>query len=647
MQDDTERQLGTPVTVATMRLRNRLVATAHASGVVIDGLPVEGDAEYWRRIAAGGASMLISGGTVVAPESTARRRNTVEAWRPAVVDALAPRVEAIHAEGALAVCQLVHLGRETLLAEGYHAPVAPAAVRSPREPTTPRRLAGSEIDEVVEAHRIGTANAVSAGFDGVELHAAHGYLPDQFLSETANPGRDLAGRLQVPLRIAAAMRAAAAGACVGVRVSVEGGAHGGLALTGLCELLPALDRAFDWVNVTVGVRGTYVRDMATERPPLLDAVATLRRHVTRPLLISSAFRDRPDMELALRRGADLIGLARPLIADPQLPRKVLTGRAGAVRPCVSCNEDCRAFDPVLLCSVNPELAPPGHRRRPARPVVLATRSGASGAPRVAVVGAGPAGLECAYRLGRTAGGRVVVFDERPAIGGQLAVAASSPHRRGWQRLLDYYAAALARHGVELRLGAAATPADLEAFDEVVLATGATEVAPEVRGIALARTASAAIAAGTAALAGVEQLVVVDDGFGWWPGVSAVELGVAAGVRQVTVVTPGMAFAAGVPAESRAQLLPRLATSVVHVHGLARLAGVTPAGVELAALSDGTRTQLPADAVIVVGERRARPWPEPMPARAGARAIGDCVVPRRVAHAVAEGFAAADQLLPPR
>src|SRR5688500_14763775 len=322
-----------------LRLRNRLVGTAHASGLVVDGLPAHGDAGYWRRLAAGGASMLISGGTVVAPESSPRRRNVVEAWRPEVVPALAARVEAIHDEGAVAVCQLVHLGRETLLAEGYYAPVAPASVRSPREPTAPRGLSEGERQRLVEAHAACAGHALSAGFDGLELHAAHGYLAEQFLSPTANPGSDPADRLGVVVRFAEAMRGAAPGAPVGIRVSVESPELGGLDLDQICELLGDLDAAFVWINVTVGVRGTYVRDMATTRPPLLDAIATIRSRVAGPLLVSHGFRDPAQIDEALEAGADLIGLARPLIADPELPRKVLSCRAREVRPCVSCNDD--------------------------------------------------------------------------------------------------------------------------------------------------------------------------------------------------------------------------------------------------------------------------------------------------------------------
>ena len=171
------------------------------------------------------------------------------------------------------------------------------------------------------------------------------------------------------------------------------------------------------MNLTVGVRTTYVRDMATR------GAAAAERHrqaprdrSTGPLLISHAFRAPETIEAALAAGADLVGMARALIADPDMPRKLLGGRAADIRPCVACNEDCRAFDPVLLCSVNPELAPPGADRRPAAPLVVRRGREPAGA-RVAIVGAGPAGLECAFDAGRPPGGRAVRRargDRRPA-----------------------------------------------------------------------------------------------------------------------------------------------------------------------------------------------------------------------------------------
>src|SRR4051794_4172595 len=402
-----------PFALASLTLRNRLVGTAHGRGIIANGLPLAEDAEYWRRLAAGGAAMLTVGGTVVAPESTWRRRITTEAWRPEAVPGMAARAAAIRAEGAVAACQLVHLGRETTGAEQWFPPVAPSAVRSPREPTRPRPLSGGEVDAVVEGFRVSAVNAAEAGFEVIELHAAHGYLLAQFLSAATNPGSSADDRVAIVARVVGEIRASVPEAAVGIRLSI--GEEGGLAP----ELLPHIGAFADYVNLTVGVRTTYVRDMATQEPPLLEDIGRLRRAVDGPLLISHAFRTEDTIEAALSAGADLVGMARALIADPDMPRKLLAGRASEVRPCVACNEDCRAFDPVLLCSVNPELGPPGADRRPAAPLVVRGADGGGGG-LVAIVGAGPAGLECALTL---AGRReVVLFDAGAALGGQLAVA---------------------------------------------------------------------------------------------------------------------------------------------------------------------------------------------------------------------------------
>jgi len=229
-------------------------------------------------------------------------------------------------------------------------------------------------------------------------------------------------------------------------------------------------------------------------------------------------------------------------------------------------------------------------------------------------------------------------------GGALAVAGAAPHRHGWLPLLDFYRAGLEAAGVELRFGREPRRENLEGFDAVVIATGAEEVLPSpARG---ALTSSAAIAAGPEALAGVGHLVVADDGFGWWPSVSAVELGVAAGVGQVTLVTPGTGFAAGIPAESRTQLLPRLRSIRFELRPLTTVAAVADGAVELRHAPTGGAERLPADAVIVVGERRPRDWSALVPDGIPVRVAGDAIVPRRAAHAIAEGRAAARALAVP-
>src|SRR3954454_6136489 len=189
--------------------------------MVQDGLPLPEDSVYWRRVAAGGAAMVTVGGTVTAPESTWRRRIVTEAWRDAAIPGMALRAEAIRSEGAVAACQLVHLGRETTGAEMWFPPVAPSALRSPREPTQPRALTEGEVDDVVEGFRVSAVNAATAGFQVIELHAAHGYLLPQFLSPATNEradARTTADRARLVARIVASIRESLPEAVVGIRL---------------------------------------------------------------------------------------------------------------------------------------------------------------------------------------------------------------------------------------------------------------------------------------------------------------------------------------------------------------------------------------------------------------------------------------------
>ena len=231
--------------------------------------------------------------------------------------------------------------------------------------------------------------------------------------------------------------------------------------------------------------------------------------------------------------------------------------------------------------------------------------------------------------------QVVVFEAADQIGGQLAIAAAAPNRSGWAPLLDFYERGLRREGVELRLG---TPAPaLDDFDAVVLATGAEEIVP-----AGALASSAVIASGPQAMSGAAHVIVVDDGFGWWPAINVVELALAARAGRVTLITPGTAFAGGIPAESRVQLVQRLAgAGALEVIPLASATEITAAGVTLVDSVSRQSRLLDGDRVVVAGERR--PCATPKCAAPMVLAIGDAIVPRRAAHAIAEGRAAASRI----
>jgi 2,4-dienoyl-CoA reductase (NADPH2) len=634
--------LAQPFTLGGHTLRNRLVATAHATAAVTDGAPTEADAAYWRRLAQGGAGMVITGGTAVSPESTLPQRYLTEAWRPETKDAVRRRAEAITDGGAVAIAQLVHLGRETLGAGTYYAPVSAAAVRSPREASAPHPLSTEEVRHVVDAFRISAANSVQAGFHGVELHAGHGYLLAQFLSRVNNTRTDEYGdRITLLAQVIDAIRAEIGELPIGVRVSAEPGDDSGLGLDDLAELLPRLCAAspFTYVNVTTGVRNTYVPGMATTRPPLLESVARLRAAVPLPLLVSQGFRSVADIEGGLRAGADLVGMARPFIADPDFARKVIEGDERSVRPCTGCNEGCRTFEPTGSCSVNPELGPPGAEFRPAVPLRLTPLQVDRPGP-VAVIGAGPAGMECAMTLART-GTEVVVFDTAGEVGGQARLAARAAHRSGWQKIVDHQRDQLTGLGVRVVLGTTPTPAELAGYSRIVLATGAREATVPVPGELPTLTSTDFLDRYADLVPDAPRVAVLDDGFGWWQGISAVESALAAGAREVALITPGHGFATGLSPENRTQLMNRLTGAPLRVVVMNTVTATTADGLRLRHVMDGHESTLAADLLVTVGERLPH-RPDITPADGqSVHAVGDCVVPRRIAHAIAEGRAAAE------
>ncbi|GAF49517.1 oxidoreductase [Rhodococcus wratislaviensis] len=626
------RCLSDTVDLGEWRLRNRFAATAHGTGAVVHGAPSDHDIRYWEGVARGGAALIVLGGGALGPTGI-RQANRTEVWRAEAVPAMRDRARAISRHGALPFLQLTDLGRETLGTETFYATRSSSDRRSPREAVSPVPMSDSDLEDLIASHLRAGRNALAAEHVGVELHAAHGYLLGQMLSPhvTGSAAR-LSVMRSVVRQIVNELRRMGLG--VGIRLSVGDTSDSGLDISMLGETLDELSDLLTYVNVTVGMRGAYVRDMSTERPPLLDLIPLVREACPLPLIVSHAFRDREDMEDAVVAGADLVGLARPLIAEPQLPNLLLADREDDVRPCVSCNEDCRSFLPSLLCSVNPDLAPFGEAARPGSPWVI--RPSTKPARSVSIIGAGPAGLEAAISL-RSAGRDVTVYDARDHIGGALAMAASVPHRAGWRRLLDYYRNQLERLDVEVRLGQRVAGEDVAEADAVILA-GGSEEAPAPPGC---MNLTEALLAGPESFSNCPSVTVVDDGFGWWPSTNVVEMLFDAGVKQVTFASPSTSFWAGIPAESRVQLMSRL-----RGRGLRLLAATTfvneVTGASLCNLLGAEFTPLDGEPVIVASERRSVPLID-VPSGPSVHVIGDAVQPRKVAHAITEGRRAAELL----
>jgi 2,4-dienoyl-CoA reductase (NADPH2) len=631
----------TPLQIGNLTLRNRMVATAHGIAAVKNGMPLSEDAEYWERLSHGGAAMIIAGGVQVAKESIFRNRYLSEAYNRDALPGFRERAAAMKSGGAIPVVQLGHLGAETLGGNTVYPFVSPSPVKTPRDQAPARALHEDEISKIVEGFAESARNSVEAGFEMVEIHGAHGYLIAQFLSSMMNTRQDRYGgspeaRITFLVEIIERIRDLIPDTPLGLRVSVEND-PGGLSLDDFKQLLPMIhDRApIDYLNLTYGNRGYYVRDMATRFPILLHQnTEALRKLLGVPLLLCSGFRQPDEIEEALQSGAaDLVGMARPFIADPDVARKFIEGRPEDVRPCVSCNQDCRSFDPTGLCTVNPDLAPQGEEIRPGEATILSGPQ--SGGRRVAVIGAGPAGLECALTLAKeTQDAEVTVFDAASELGGALRTATSVETRQGWKALLRYYSYQLKKYNVHLQLGTQIdSEGQLEDFDHVVWAIGAEEEQVELESDIPVLRSTDFLNQESRELDG-KRVAILDDGFGAWAAVSSVEDALYRGAQEVLLITPGTTFAATIPAESRLQLMERLKGKAVRILPLYTVEAVCNRQLELKHTLTGSALNEPADVLVTVGLRQQRELPvEPSPSSWG---IGDVLSPRQVSHAITEG-----------
>lgn len=257
--------------LGSLSLKNRIVATAHATAKIADGLPTDEDLAYWEKLALGGAGLLITGGTVVHPSSTLRRRMLSEAYLEETIPKYRQRAEVIHAHGAKVIGQILHLGREMIGGESDHPLRAPSSVKSPRAQYRPVELTYEDITEIIDAFAISASNLNKAGYDGVEIHAAHGYLVAQFLSPATNYrtdkyGGSLEGRMRFLLEIIEAIRQSTNPEFVlGIRLSADEEISDGLHLSDTLEIVNKLGKLnnVDYLNITLGIRGAYVKDLTT------------------------------------------------------------------------------------------------------------------------------------------------------------------------------------------------------------------------------------------------------------------------------------------------------------------------------------------------------------------------------------------------
>jgi 2,4-dienoyl-CoA reductase (NADPH2) len=634
--------LFSPGTIGGVTIRNRIVQSAMGTGLMELGRVGDREVAFQEERARGGVGLIVNGGTSVHETSGFPVRILTELWDEDAVAGLRRRAEAVRRHGARIFGQLIHLGREAPGGLTDFAPLAPSPVPSPRSADTPHELTAGEIRVLVEAFARSAANLEAAGYDGTEIHGAHGYLVAQFLSPASNQrvdtyrGDSVDGRLRLLREIVEAIRLRCSpGFAVGVRLSADEHAAGGMTVDDTLEIVEALQEAapVDYVSITAGMRSGYVKDSSWDEGFALGHAERVKQIVDVPVIAAGRIR-LPDLaERALAAGqVDFVAIGRAMLVDPEWPDKARTGRADQIRPCIGIVQDCRRPEGLVACAVN---------ARTGRETELPPVSRTAAPRRVVVAGAGPAGLEAA-RLAAAAGHEVVVFERDDVPGGQVRLAAAGPTREEQLDFVLYLERELGRLGAEVRYATPATKASITAEepDLVVVATGATPLPPEFPFDGAQVVTVWDLLAGAVERAPA-RAVVLDDATGFWHGISSAELLAAQGAA-VELLTPARGIGLAIPHESIAGVLQRLRACGVRMRPLTTIASVARTTVSLADPVTGESAgETTADLVVVrtrlrVDDQLVRELEGEVPALV---AIGDCSAPRRLSHAVLDATVA--------
>jgi len=643
------RLLFTPLALGPVVVRNRIVFSAHLTNYAQDGAPSEQHTAYYEARAAGGAGLIVTEEHSTHPTDWPYEK-MIHGFDPAVIPGYRRITDAVHRHGTPIFAQINHNGGQGSSMYSRLPLWAPSPVADPLFREVPKAVDAAEIDEIVDGYARVAGHCVEGGFDGIELQCSHSSIVRGFLSPATNRrtddyGGSLENRSRLLLRLVAAVRRTVGGdVALGVRLCGDELIEGGTTLEDALWVARALEAtgAVDYLNTSIGVATAtlYMIEASMQVPPAyaLWIASALRKAVSLPVIGVGRFKDPLQADRALRDGhADLIGVVRGQIADPDFAAKARAGHASWIRACLSCNQECvgrMGLNRWLGCIENPRAgreaialaAPPSARRR------------------VVVVGAGAGGMQAAIAAARR-GHQVDLYEAQDQPGGQVRVAASVPSRAELGDLVRNQLAEASRLGVRFHFGQRAD-ADLvvaAGADAVVVATGALPERPWWAGTAARVLDVREVLEARASPAG--RVLVVDE-LGFHQATSVAELLADRGCA-LEVVTPAMVVGQdlGVTLDQETWWMKAAARGISEttdtiVTGLVeREDGAL--SVELQQHTTGLASERVVDWVVCASPPRPDDglWRELRDRLAPGIAlerVGDCVAPRRAHAAVIEG-----------
>ena len=638
------KKLFEPIRIGKLELKNRIVMPAlnsrlgTESGAVSDRL-----IDFYVERAKGGVGLIVIENTCIDWPVGKAGTSPIRADDWKFVDGLHDLAEAVHLYGTKIATQPQHPGRQSsamVCAEGQEL-VAPSAI--PCLPTggeMPKALTTEEIEGLIGKYVLGAIITRAAGFDAVEIQGAHGYLITQFMSPYSNKrtdeyGGDFEGRIKFALRIVEGVRAA-----VGpdfpiiFRISADEYIEGGLTLEDNKLIAQRLESAgVDALSVVASIYESppwYTRIYPTMGMPVgcnVPLAQEIKKVVNIPIIVAGKLGDPVLAEEVLRDGkADLIAMGRPLLADPDLPKKAAEGRLDDIRPCLYCNEACAGNLSRMWhinCQVNAAL---GREReyeiKPAEKI-----------KRVLIIGGGPGGLEAA-RVAALRGHNVTLYEKDKKLGGQLLPASVPQFKQPIKDQVEYLKNQIQKLGVKIELERDATPGLVKELkpDVVILATGASPLIPDIPGVEIDKVTTASDILLGKKEAG-EKVVIIGGGevgseLAWF---------LAEKGKKVTIVEMLYGVAMDMNLFSRFYLLDKLAELGVEVLTTMTAEEITDKSVATVDMS-GNKQVVAADTVILtVGFRSNSELEEKLKGEVPELyTAGDCVKPGKILGAIHGG-----------